>query len=94
MPPSLQNFRENVFGVFYVMTESSHSGRSSDWGVVWCGILYLLDAGQVLRALFVKDYGWTGGVAGLMSNLDFVSFITNLVDCTYSLASNWNQVLI
>ncbi len=79
MATSWQDFRDNVFGLFYVMTESSHSSRASDWAVMWCGFLYLLDAGQVMKALFIKEFGWTPGVVGLMNNFDFMSFVTNLV---------------
>ena len=61
------------------MTESSHTSRASSWKVIWCGFLYLLDAGQVMKALFIKEFGWTPGVVGLMNNFDFMSFVTNLV---------------
>jgi hypothetical protein len=78
MAPSWHAFRENVFGVFYIMTEQNNT-RDSSWGILRCSCLYLLDAGQVLKALFLKEYGWNSGITGLMDNFDFVSFMTNLV---------------
>jgi hypothetical protein len=74
MAPSWHDFRDNAFGLFYVMTESSHTSWASSWNVTCCGFLYLLDAGQVMKA-FIKEYGRTPGVVGLMNNFDIMSFI-------------------
>jgi hypothetical protein len=80
MAQTWQNFRENIFGVFYIMTEQSSTGsRDSTWAVLRCTLLFLVDAGQVLKALFLKEYGWTPQVVGLMNKFDIFSFVTSVV---------------
>ncbi len=64
------------------MTEQSSVGsRDSTWAVIRCTVLCLVDAGQVLKALFLKEYGWTPQVVGLMNKFDILSFVTNVVRC-------------
>jgi hypothetical protein len=43
-----------VFGVFYIMTEqSNHYSKVNSWSMFRCGVLYLLDAGQVAHCPFL-----------------------------------------
>jgi hypothetical protein len=80
MAQTWQSLRGNIFGVFYVMTEQSSTGsRDSTWAVIRCTVTFLVDTGQVLKALFLKEYGWTPQVVQLMNKFDILSFITNVV---------------
>ena len=81
MAPFWPAFRENLFGLFYIMTEQSSIGpRKNGWRVFRYTVLYLLDAGQVLKALFSKDYGWTPQVVAIMNKFDVVSMVNNVVN--------------
>ena len=52
------------------MTKQSSIGpRENGWRVFRYTVLYLLDAGQVLKALFSKDYGWTPQVVAMVNNV-------------------------
>ena len=45
----LDTFWQAVFGVFYIMTEqSNHYSKVNSWSMLRCGVLFLLDAGQVV----------------------------------------------
>ncbi len=80
MAQTWQSLRGNIFGVFYVMTEQSSTGaRDTTLAVIRSTILCLVDAGQVLKALFLKEYGWTPQVVALMNKFDILSFVTNVV---------------
>ena len=80
MAPFWQTFRENLFGLFYIMTEQSSVGsRENNWRIFRYTLLCLLDAGQVLKALFSKDYGWTSQVVGIMEKFDLLSLVNNVV---------------
>ncbi len=83
-----ESIRESVFGVFYIMTEQNeHLQNVSTFRLVRRTMLYLLDMGQVLRAIFLPEFGWETGVVGSMNKLDVVNFVVDLVRRTiYPLA--------
>jgi hypothetical protein len=75
-----ESIRESVFGVFYILTEQNeHLQGVSTVRIVRRTMLYLLDMGQVLRAIFLPEFGWESGVVGSMNKLDVVNFVVELV---------------
>ena len=66
--------------MFYVMTEQNEQlNRPSNWRLFRRTLLYLLDLGQVLRALIQPQFGWASGIVGSMNNVDFIEFIVAVV---------------
>ena len=83
MAPLWQELREGTFAVFYVMTEqSAQNVKGSIWELLRYSIIYFLDVGQVLRALYRNEFGWSSSVQSVMENFDFLSFVSNLVSMT------------
>jgi hypothetical protein len=78
-----ETFRESIFSVFYVMTEQNEQlNGPNNWRLFRRTVLYLLDMGQVIRALIQPEFGWASGVVGSMNNLDFVAFLVEVV-CSF-----------
>ena len=75
-----ESFRESIFSVFYIMTEQNEqlTGPKA-WRLFRRTLIYLLDLGQVLRAIIRPEFGWASGIVGSMNNLDFVEFLVNVV---------------
>jgi hypothetical protein len=80
MVTSLESLRESLFGVFYVMTEQNnqHSKRITLGALRRC-ILYLIDAGQVIKAIVLPEFGWNTGVERIAQKFDFFTLIFNVV---------------
>ncbi len=83
MVSSFETFRESLFAVFYIMTEQNnqHSKRITI-GVIRRCFLYLIDAGQVIRALVLPEFGWDPGVRSFIGKFDFFNLIFDVVGCT------------
>ena len=77
---ALAALRESFFGVFYIMTEQNnqHSKRITLGAFRRC-VLYLIDAGQVIRALVLPSFGWDPGVEKFAQKFDFFQLIFDLV---------------
>ena len=75
-------FRENLFGVFYIMTEHNikYSKRNLI-GTIRCVVLYLIDAGQVLRVLIIPEFGWDMSLVSSMQKMNIIEFAVQTVDC-------------
>ena len=80
MVSSFEVFRESLFGVFYIMTEQNnqHSKRVN-FGVLRRCLLYLVDAGQVIRAIVLPEFGWDTGVRSFVGKFDFLNLIFDMV---------------
>jgi hypothetical protein len=80
MVTSLEALRESLFGVFYIMTEQNnqHSKRISLGALRRC-ILYLIDAGQVIRAVILPEFGWDPGIEKIAKKFDFFTLIFEVV---------------
>ncbi len=80
MVSSFEAFRESLFAVFYIMTEQNnqHSKRVTI-GVFRRCLLYLIDAGQVIRAVILPEFGWHPDVTNWVGKLDFLNLIFDVV---------------
>ena len=80
MTTSFEAVRESVFGVFYIMTEQNnqHSKRITLGAMKRC-VLYTIDAGQVIRAIVLPDFGWDAGVQKIAEKFDFFGLVFNVV---------------
>ena len=80
MATSLDGFRESLFGVFYIMTEQNNQhSKSITLGALRRCILYLIDAGQVVKAIFLPEFGWDPGVEKIAKKFDFFALIFDVV---------------
>jgi hypothetical protein len=80
MVTSFEAVRESLFGVFYIMTEqNSQQSKHVNFGTLRRFILYLVDAGQVVRALVLPEFGWKSGVENFIKKIDFFGLIFELV---------------
>jgi hypothetical protein len=79
---SVQMLRESLFSVFYVMTEQNnqHSKRILLRTMYRC-ILYLIDAGQVMRAIILPEFGWNPEIQKTVQKCDLLSLIFDVVCC-------------
>ena len=84
MVTSFEAVRESIFGVFYIMTEqNSQQSKHVSFGTLRRFVLYLIDAGQVVRALVLPEFGWKSGVESFVKKFDFVGLIFDLVVFNY-----------
>mmetsp|Transcript_60944 Transcript_60944/g.163478 ORF Transcript_60944/g.163478 Transcript_60944/m.163478 type:complete len:1605 (+) Transcript_60944:68-4882(+) len=72
----VENLRNSVFGLFYVMTERRHGeSKGSKRKLLFTSILLLLDAGQVFKALVIPQFGWSLQSTSFSNKFDFVGAI-------------------
>ena len=78
------SFRDSFFAVFYVMTEQNerHTKRSKVSSGL-CVLIYLVDAGQVLHALILTEFGWKGEIVKLIESFDTISLFFEVVTKFY-----------
>jgi hypothetical protein len=75
-----EGLKENLFGLFYVMTEQKNQRVGGNyWRVLRCGSIYLVDAGQVLKALVLPEYGWSSEVINFAQKFDVIALVLELV---------------
>jgi hypothetical protein len=73
-------FRENLFGVFYIMTEhDSRYAKKNYLGTLRCIILYLIDAGQVFRVLVLPEFGWDSSIVQAIQKMNIIEFSVEMV---------------
>ena len=80
MVSSFEAFRESLFAVFYIMTEQNnlHAKRVTV-GVIRRCVLYLIDAGQVIRAVILPEFGWDPNIISWVGKFDFLNLIFDVV---------------
>ncbi len=67
----VQNLREQVFSFIYVLTErSDQPGIERRFPTIIWSLLYLIDAGQVISAMFLSAHGWHPDVLLFIDKLD------------------------
>jgi hypothetical protein len=67
----IHKLREQIFSFFYVLTErSDQSGNESIFTTMCWSLLYLVDAGQVVSAMTLQEYGWHPDVLVYLDKLD------------------------
>ena len=75
-----EGLKENLFGLFYVLTEQKNQkGGGRGWSALRCGLIYLVDAGQLLKALVLAEYGWSAEVIAFVEKFDVIKLILGLV---------------
>ena len=82
MPSSWDDLKESLFCVFYLVTEQKmrHSkGVSFTLGAFRYGILYLVDAGQVISALVLPEFGWDSSVVTFLQRMDVIQLLFQVV---------------
>jgi hypothetical protein len=81
LPASWSNMRERLFSVFYIMTEQSNNkdAKRGSFSIFVCTCIYLIDGGQVLRALLLPEFGWDPGIVDQAGSLDVVNLSIKLV---------------
>jgi hypothetical protein len=83
MVSSFEAFRESLFAVFYIMTEQNNQqSKRVTFGVFRRCILYLIDAGQVIRAVILLEFGWDPAITNLVGKFDFLNLIFDVVGFT------------
>ena len=77
MSLTFESIRDRLFGIFYIMTEQNNNieDRPSSTSTAFCTLIYLIDAGQVLRAIVLPEFGWSHESMALMEKIDLVYFI-------------------
>jgi len=74
------NFKDSLFAIFYIMTEQNDKHTTgSILSTISCTLIYLIDAGQVIRAVITSDFGWDGLVVGLIGKVDMVNVFFKVV---------------
>ena len=62
------------------MTEQNNQqSKRITFGVLRRSVLYLLDAGQVMRAVVLPEFGWDPGVGAFVEKFDFFSLVFDMV---------------
>jgi hypothetical protein len=80
MVSSLDAFRESLFAVFYIMTEQNNQqSKRVAIGLLRRCVLYLIDAGQVIRAVILPEFGWGPDITNWVGKFDFLNLIFNVV---------------
>ena len=80
MRVSLIVLRDSLFAVFYIMTEQNEkdaTGSRLSW--LLCTLMYSVDAGQVLRALILTEFGWNADIVKLIKSFDTISLFFQVV---------------
>jgi hypothetical protein len=69
-----------LFGVFYIMTEQNNNvSRRVTFSQIRRIVLYLVDAGQVIRAVILPEFGWEAEAAAFIERFDFFSSLFDVV---------------
>jgi hypothetical protein len=72
--------RESLFSVFYIMTEQNNQqSKRVTIGVFRRCLLYLIDAGQVIRAVILPEFGWDPDITSWVGKFDFLNLIFDVV---------------
>jgi hypothetical protein len=80
MVSSFDAFRESLFAVFYIMTEQNNQqSKRVAIGLLRRCILYLIDAGQVIRAVILPEFGWCSDITNWVGKFDVLNLIFNVV---------------
>ncbi len=80
MVSSFEAFRESLFEVFYIMTEQNNQqSKRVTISVFRRCVLYLIDAGQVIRAVILPEFGWDPAITDWVGKFDFLNLIFNVV---------------
>ncbi len=80
MVSSIEAFRESLFAVFYIMTEQNNQqSKRVTIGVVRRCLLYVIDAGQVIRAVLLPEFGWGPDITSWVGKFDFLNLIFDVV---------------
>ena len=80
MVSSLDALRESVFAVFYIMTEQNNQqSKRVTIGVLRRSLLYLIDAGQVIRAVILHEFGWHADITNFVGRFDFLNLVFDVV---------------
>jgi hypothetical protein len=75
-----EGLKENIFGLFYVLTEQKNQrGGGRGWSALRCSLIFLVDAGQLLKALVLAEYGWSAEVTAFVEKFDVIKLILALV---------------
>ncbi len=83
MVSSLDALRESVFAVFYIMTEQNNQqSKRVTIGIFRRCLLYLIDAGQVIRAVILQEFGWHSEITNFVGKFDFLNLVFNVVGLT------------
>jgi hypothetical protein len=73
-------FRESLFGVFYIMTEQNNNhSRRVTFSQIRRFVLYIVDAGQVIRAVVLPEFGWDAGAGSFIEKFDFFNSLFDVV---------------
>ncbi len=77
--------RERLFSVFYIMTEQNNNkdAKRGSFGIFMCTCIYLIDGGQVLRALLLPEFGWNPGIVDQAGSFDILNLSFKLVSISY-----------
>jgi hypothetical protein len=76
----MDGFRESLFAVFYVMTEqNSQYSKQKRFEFIRRFILYLIDAGQIMRAIVIPEFGWDSSIRTVVGKFDLFNFILETV---------------
>ncbi len=77
--------RERLFGVFYIMTEQSNKeAKRSNFSIFLSTCSYLIDDRQVLRALFLPEFGWSPAIVDQAGYFDIINLSIKLVSISAS----------
>ena len=80
MVGSFETFRDGMFGIFFLMTEqNSQQSKHLNFGTLRRSIILIVDAGQVLNALVLPEFGWDPSIRNFMQKFDFFNLIFDLV---------------
>jgi hypothetical protein len=67
-------------------------GVSFTLGAFRYGVLYLIDAGQVLRALVLPELGWNDSVVTFVERMDVIQLLFQMVTSSLMLSSARNMI--
>jgi hypothetical protein len=79
----IEKSKELIFSFFYVVTErAGQTGNESNFGIMFWGLLFLLDAGQVLGALWLPVYSWSPDILMYAEKVDIFKAVFSMVTLT------------
>jgi hypothetical protein len=82
MPSSWDELREGLFGMFYLVNEQKNRRAKRvnfTMEALRYMVLFLIDAGQVLRALVLPEYGWNPSVITFVQRMDITYLVFQMV---------------
>ena len=76
-----ESLRTSIFGVFYIMTEQGGNEYTSDKRLAFlrCVVIYFTDAAQVLRAVMLREFGWSESAVSLVDKANIIESIIRAV---------------